>query len=402
MGQRVEDLEGGSTTIGVLGGHWRAEVDARGRIVTWEGSALDWWIAAEDRWHDPRNELTVRQQCVDGTPVLETRVRVPGGDVVQRVYAVADAGGVTMIEVENDSPAPVAVVFSHGRLLTQRPPATVPIEGIEVPAGAVSFPIGHHATLRVGIPHTGKPGPLPAELGTPLAVARGWTRLTETASRVVLPDAALVERLVSVRCQVLLNGPADPVSDVVGSLLGLTELVRMGSDAVRLVPEAVSAAERLARAARTCGLDWDGAAALSAVERLLVSVGDHRAAADVAALWARLGGSGAPVPEHAPDGIRFVPWLEYRLARPLSNNTCVLLEAGHPQGWLGANWEVHHLPAGPRSQVGYAVRWHGERPAVLWEITGEPVVLVGGSAARSWRGSGTSGEDLWPEPEPKS
>jgi len=384
MGQRVEDLEGGSTTIGVLGGHWRAEVDARGRIVTWEGSALDWWIAAEDRWHDPRNELTVRQQCVDGTPVLETRVRVPGGDVVQRVYAVADAGGVTMIEVENDSPA------------------TVPIEGIEVPAGAVSFPIGHHATLRVGIPHTGKPGPLPAELGTPLAVARGWTRLTETASRVVLPDAALVERLVSVRCQVLLNGPADPVSDVVGSLLGLTELVRMGSDAVRLVPEAVSAAERLARAARTCGLDWDGAAALSAVERLLVSVGDHRAAADVAALWARLGGSGAPVPEHAPDGIRFVPWLEYRLARPLSNNTCVLLEAGHPQGWLGANWEVHHLPAGPRSQVGYAVRWHGERPAVLWEITGEPVVLVGGSAARSWRGSGTSGEDLWPEPEPKS
>ena len=80
----------------------------------------------------------------------------------------------------------------------------------------------------------------------------------------------------------------------------------------------------------------------------------------------------------------------------------MLLEAGHPQGWLGANWEVHHLPAGPRSQVGYAVRWHGERPAVLWEITGEPVALVGGSAAPSWRGSGPSGEDLWPEPQPQS
>ena len=43
----------------------------------------------------------------------------PGGDAVQRVYSVADAGGLTIIEMTNDSPLPIAVAFSRGDLLSR-------------------------------------------------------------------------------------------------------------------------------------------------------------------------------------------------------------------------------------------------------------------------------------------
>ena len=66
---------------------------------------LNWFVAADDRWHVPAVEPTVRQQRLAGTPVTETRVRVPHGDVVHTVYSCADAGGVTVIEVVNESTA---------------------------------------------------------------------------------------------------------------------------------------------------------------------------------------------------------------------------------------------------------------------------------------------------------
>ena len=387
------------TTIGVLGGPWRATVSPGGRITPWNaGSALDWWVAAEDRWHDPAVEASVRQRVIEGTPVVETRVRVPGGDAVQRVYAVADRGGITVVEVENDSPASLAVAFSHPQLLSVRPPASVPIEGITLPDGAVVFPVGHHATLRIGLPHRGGPGTLPADLPGPSAVSRGWTRQTEQASRLVLPDTALVERLVAVRCGLLLDGPEDDERDAAAHVLGLAELVRLGTRADVAVPEMVGAAERLARSARTCGLDWDGFVALAATERVLMASHDPRGAGDVAAVRARLGGDGAPRPAAEPTGIRLVPWVETQLAAGAGDGACVLLPDGHPAGWLGVNWEAYHLPAGPASRVSLAVRWHGERPAVLWELDGAPVNLRGGMAATAWHTGDPHGEALWPAP----
>lgn len=38
-----------------------------------------------------------------------------------------------------------------------------------------------------------------------------------------------------------------------------------------------------------------------------------------------------------------------------------------PDGWYGQGWEVHGAPTA-RGRVSYAVRWHGERPALLWEV----------------------------------
>ena len=79
----------------------------------------------------------MRQVRVEGTAVTETRVRVPRGDVVQHVYTVADAGGLTVVEVTNESTLPVAIAFGRRDVLTERPIVDVPIEGIELPAGVV-------------------------------------------------------------------------------------------------------------------------------------------------------------------------------------------------------------------------------------------------------------------------
>src|SRR4051794_2292646 len=82
------DPSGPSTTIGVLGGTRDATVDRSGvlspRATMWE---LDWWIGADDRWHMPAREAAVRQQLIDGMPVVQTAMRVPGGDAVQRVLS---------------------------------------------------------------------------------------------------------------------------------------------------------------------------------------------------------------------------------------------------------------------------------------------------------------------------
>ncbi|OWY59609.1 hypothetical protein B7486_73645, partial [cyanobacterium TDX16] len=42
-----------------------------------------------------------------------------------------------------------------------------------------------------------------------------------------------------------------------------------------------------------------------------------------------------------------------------------------PDGWRGQGVDVHDLPT-PRGQLSFAVRWHGERPAVLWDLQPTP------------------------------
>ncbi|HNH96905.1 MAG TPA: hypothetical protein PLY51_15135, partial [Microthrixaceae bacterium] len=102
----------GTLDSGVIG-----RVDGAGSVQL-DGArwSLDWWIGAEDRWHHPSREASVRQRCVGGSPVVETAVRVPGGDVVSRSYAVqAHAGDwrgtAVVVEVENRTAVPVALAF---------------------------------------------------------------------------------------------------------------------------------------------------------------------------------------------------------------------------------------------------------------------------------------------------
>ena len=126
------------TTIGVVGRPIRAEVAPWGGVaVDADPRRLEWYVAADDRWHDPQTDPTVRQARIEGTPVIETRIKVPDGDAVQRVWSVPDHGGVTVVEVENQSPLPFAVAVTGVPVATSRPPADVDIVGIDLPDDAV-------------------------------------------------------------------------------------------------------------------------------------------------------------------------------------------------------------------------------------------------------------------------
>jgi hypothetical protein len=104
--------------LGTVGGAERAVVDPRGLVTPWpDGWSLDWWVGAEDTWHLPSEAAGVRQRLVGASPVVETVVRVPSGEVVQRAWAVASGpevpeGGAVVVELENASPIPVAVAFA--------------------------------------------------------------------------------------------------------------------------------------------------------------------------------------------------------------------------------------------------------------------------------------------------
>ena len=97
-----------------------ADVDPSGMVQLRGASwSLDWWIGAEDRWHHPSLDAAVRQQSIGGAPLVETSMRVPGGDVVHRAYGArarsVDAldeewsDSAVVVEIENTTAVPVAL-----------------------------------------------------------------------------------------------------------------------------------------------------------------------------------------------------------------------------------------------------------------------------------------------------
>lgn len=387
---------GDDVTVGVLGGRWRGSVTPWGAIEPWSGTGrLDWWIAADDRWHTPAREPAVRSARVEGTAVVETRVRVPQGDVVQRVWAVADHGGLTLIEVHNDSPMPVAIAMAGAPVLSARPPAEVPVQGIELPADAVVFPVGHRSSIVLGLAHGPRatlqlPGPLP----TAEQVVRGWSGICSRAGRYELPDVATASTIDAARCELLLGGPDDPVDDPAGFLIGVALLVRMTGAAEQWMPDVAEAVASVARRHD----DPVTAVALDAAELVADRAGDARALRDLAKLRERTRRSTTAerwLPEPSTQhGARYLAATERRFVADGD-----LLPDGIPAAWWGQHFEVHDLAAGPRCTVGFAVRWHGSRPAVLWEQTGATGSLRASTVAPGWSTDAPSGEALWPAPE---
>lgn len=101
------------TSIGVISGLGTATVDPAGLVTPRRGGwSLDWWVGADDRWHFPSRDAAVRQRLVDGTPVVETAMRIPGGDAVHRAYAVPGPPEAVVVEIENRSPVPFALALA--------------------------------------------------------------------------------------------------------------------------------------------------------------------------------------------------------------------------------------------------------------------------------------------------
>ncbi|QXC62872.1 hypothetical protein KSP35_08855 [Aquihabitans sp. G128] len=102
------------TLIGTVASPTATAVDPTGLVVG-EGWSLDWWVGADDRWHLPPQEAAVRQQLVDEAPVVETLVRIPGGDAVHRAYGFRSPRPIgdewVGVEVENATAVPFAVAL---------------------------------------------------------------------------------------------------------------------------------------------------------------------------------------------------------------------------------------------------------------------------------------------------
>lgn len=373
------------TMIGTLGHAWRGRVTPWGDVEVPGAPPLAWFVAADDRWHRPAQETSTRQRRVGGAPVVETKLRVPGGSVVHTAWCSADRGGMTYVMVRNDSPLPIAVAFSRGDLWLPRPPTDVPIEGIELPAGSVVLPVGHAASAVVGVAHRGSPPPPGGPAPAVEPVINGWRTLAERASRLTLADPGAADDVVARRCDLALGAPG--ADDDESVLVAAGEVARMGlTDRVDPV-EIAAGVERLLRSGRT---DWSVRAALRGARLALATVDESRAVDDLRrAVRAR---SWAAAPADRPDGVLGVPWTEQRLVA----DDATLFPSGFARDWLGVPLEAHGVAVDAAS-VSFGIRWHGARPAVLWEVTGGPVTLTS-AAAPGWSSTLARGEALWPAP----
>ena len=408
--------------LGIRGGGWNAIVNERGSVRLNDGSpVLDWHIAADDRWHDPSTEPSVRQTRRAGVPVIETRLRIPGGDAIQRVYAVADAGGLVVIEITNESTLPIAVAFTRSDVVSSRTPSPRGAQGIELPAGSVVFPVAHGSTLRVALRapmHVAN-----AVENTVVDVERlpsfeqlqkGWLKSVEQAGYVIVPEGAVAPLVARLRSDALIlsgheiedwsiGAGGDCANDPVAYILTLQELLRMGEkltgDSAQI---RVDHAARLAQCVETLLKDhkkssilpWDVERALFAAQFVFARMGENRAADDVAAAQLRLSSAAEP-PNVMPTDIRAIAWVEEKMVAVQRDGSVQIFGRGIPRLWLGANLECHRVAAGPLHTVSFGIRWHGEKPALLWEVSGPAgVKLDAGLCDPTWTSVESTGETL--------
>jgi hypothetical protein len=448
------------TVIGNLGSPHRATVDESGRMappdVAW---ALDWSVGADDRWRLPGDQA-VRQRLLGNTPVVETVMRVPGGDVVHRAYAVRYHGtDLAVFEISNCSPVPVAVALTVrpetaavkridlsgstvvvggdlAVLLPGRPRLCAPAHGgtdamaivrngqaipefpprLRCSAGkaqaAFLYPLAHRAVMRGALPlgggqvtpseperqrrrdqgvglrrwfrtlrgmggrgggrarHSDSLEGAVSRLPAADDVSRSWQVQMSRGMRLELPPGRLADAVAASRCFLLLAGRgSNPVPSTIATaqqLFGFSREASEAQAAARPVVDlrAVSPAESLARLA---GL----------VDR-------------ASATWTW--------PDNEDGHVSAELCLLVRNALigdlPSGLELCRAL----PSAWFGQNLEVHDAPTSP-GLVSFALRWHGPRPALLWQVPvpgmpGPPLRISSPGLDPRWSTTLTSGEDL--------
>jgi hypothetical protein len=384
--------------VGVLGGTRVATVDRFGSVrperALW---SLDWWIGGDDRWHLPDREPAVRQSLVEGMPLVRTSMRVPGGDAIHQVYGVT--GDAVVVDVENASPAPFVVAFvlrgvsgialddttvlvdGIPAVTAVRPPSRWAIGGerplVEIVTTgnahdgpmpprrdrggrldvAFLYPVAHRTRLRVAVAlgRRDSPGVVGLDLtGLPdgESVVRGWQAQLDRGMRVEVPDVALQTEIDSARAQVLLAGKAG-----------------------RPLPEVVAALE-----------DWGFDAEAEAAWHGLGVFAKRRAARRDAGV--------APSSGSAPSGVAVAARRLLEVRRQLVDEQArtIQLFPQWPLAWDGQAVDVRDAPTrvGP---VSCSVRWHGDRPALLWEVPPGAQVCAPGLDA-TWASSDVRGETL--------
>jgi hypothetical protein len=383
-----------ATRVGAIGSSHQAVVDAHGSIVPdASGWRLDWWIGADDRWHVPGREIGARQRLVDAAPVVETAVRVPGGDAVQRIYGFGGPGDLLAVEIENASPAPFVVALvarpagPDGRIrsLALNGPWVV-VDGrpvvrtvhrpgrwaisrdgqpFEAVAGGVAtdgpfpmtrdragrlgaaflHPVSHRTSLRAVVA-LGPDAAIASESSDPVSqpsashAAHGWRVHLDRGMRVHVPDIRFQDAIDASRASLLLSA-TERLRPTPAKLVALED---WGFDA-----EAIHVWKRLGALDRSRASRRTPAAAPWFEVRARLDVATPTFA------W-----SDGPAP--------FLGAVRDLLMREHDDDSVELL-TDLPRDWIGQPLEVHDAPT-RRGSVSYAIRWHGERPALLWDCPG--------------------------------
>jgi hypothetical protein len=376
------------TRVGVLGSPRRAEVDERGAAGFGRGLHVDWIVGADDRWHHAVSDVAVRQRRVGPAPALETAMRVPSGDALQRVFGVGGPGDLVVVEVENASPAPfvLGVVVRGGRELALdeddgivridgRPALVVPRAPSRWSAGRAStavdvavrgdatdaplttvtgeevvllWPVTHRTRLRVALvlgAEVPPGGVVLARLPGVDDVAAGWSAQLRRGMQVTLPDDPLQERIDAARADALLAAAAGGGRGDAG---------------------------------------------------LVVALEDWGFDAEAAAGWQRLGWRAR---REARRRVASEPWKRLHdvregLVRERDDGVVELLPGFAPE-WRGASVDVRGAPT-RRGVVSYSVRWHGEHPALLWEVADavDSLMLRAPALDPDWSTRDATGETL--------
>ena len=405
-----------------FGAACKASVNAWGDLYFNGKERLRWFVAADDRWYRPSRETTVRQRQLSNVPVIETRIKVPGGDAVHRIYGVADFGGVVVVEIYNDSSLPFAVAFDRSDIAMMREPSPAGVQGIDLPGQSVVFPVGHHASLRVAVAIDGDSRRISARQVEKLPsfeqVERGWLSALQVSSRVDVPEPSWGQALTIARCELLLSAAADgdmtkPDFDPVDFLLETAERSRLGEN-FEVAPDVSPVAAASEQIVRDCAkrkqLTWVEDRALLSAGMFLHRVGERRAVQDLNRAWSKLvqvvapgadiGGSpGASRIEFGQikkmSSVRQIAWVESQLVANNLDRSVNVCPRGIDQAWVGANFECHNLMATPEHSVSFAVRWHGDKPALLWEVHGpSPVKVVATAIDDSFVSAEMRGETL--------
>jgi hypothetical protein len=197
--------------------------------------------------------------------------------------------------------------------------------------------------MRIAVATSGvDPGPVElARAASAAEAAAGWRALLDHAMRVVLPDERLQEAVDAARSQVLLDPDPDAATTAALEDWGHDAEAEWGWRGLSL------RARRRARR-REAYDEAQPAGLLGAVRRMLVT--DHQ-------------------------GIELAP--------------------GLPADWRGRDFEVHDAPT-RAGRVSYAVRWHGARPALLWEVVDPAagVVIRAPALDPAWSTTAPTGETL--------
>jgi hypothetical protein len=305
--------------VGTLATGITAEVDALGTVH--RGSLrLGWRIRSGDGWLVPGRDRPAHRTRPHPAPVAHTAFRLSGGAAIERVYAVGDGdGGVVVVEVENDSPAAIAVGFAvdapgvvavgdDGVHVDGKPTVAFTRRPGVVEDGEVFvYPVPHRTTVRIALTDAAVDV---RALPDADAVVRSWDRVLDRGLRTELPEP-LQSAVDAARADLLL---APPSAEAFVAL----EAWGFDGEAIEMWARLRTRARRAARRSSTRPSRRD-----TLVETRAALVREERRT------------------------IEILPG--FRLA------------------WLGEQLAAHDVPL-RRGLCSFAVRWHGARPALLWDV----------------------------------